>query len=290
MAFITIVSGSLWSCIWHEVDDGFFCSRSSDADMRVGVPTPSKKATLSNRQTGSIANNRSSTIGDIVDSAISSNKLLLYKTVISRALQFFAQSTVFHRFLLQTVYTYSIALLLDPVQYFAVKADSAWKFRLVAEPVLRKALFPFWNREYAVNDLYVFGTDISEDGVFFGFSILLLTWAFLYSLRRPELRYQLSILLAFTGVGWFLTYTTVSKWSLFNQRYFIAAFLLCLPLVGQLFQSVQSQPRSWKRNAAFGLFGFVMITALLFSYSYLFYNTHVMLEQLASLSLIGVRL
>jgi len=174
---------------------------------------------------------------------------------------------------LQTIYTYSVALLLDPMQYFAIKADSAWKFRLAVEPTLRKVLFPFWNREHAVNDLYVFGTDISEDGVFYGFSVLLIAGAFIHTLWQPELRCRLAFLLALVGVGWFLTYATVSKWSLFNQRYFMTAFLLCMPLIGQLFQSVRMLSSSWRRNAAFGLFGFVMISALLFSYSYLLYNT-----------------
>lgn len=174
---------------------------------------------------------------------------------------------------LQTIYTYSIALLIDPVQYFALKADSAWKFRISVEPFVKKMFFPFWNRESAVNDLYVFGTDISEDGVFYGFSVLLILLAAGYLFRKREFRTRLPMWLAVIGAGWFLTYAMISKWSLFNQRYFIAAFLLCMPLVGLLFNAALASPSSRGRNLVLALFGFVAVSSLLFSYSYLFYNT-----------------
>lgn len=174
---------------------------------------------------------------------------------------------------LQTIYTYTLALLIDPVQYFALRADSAWKFRISVEPFVKKMFFPFWDRESAVNDLYVFGTDISEDGVFYGFSILLILLASGYLFCKREFRTRLPMYCAAVGFGWFITYTMISKWSLFNQRYFIAAFLLCMPLVGLLFNAALASPPARGRNLILVLFGFVAMSSLLFSYSYLFYNT-----------------
>lgn len=173
----------------------------------------------------------------------------------------------------QTMSTYFIASLVDPVQYLPLTADKIWKLRLELNSSLKKTISPWWDRNRAIEDLEVFGLSINEDGVFYGFSAWLVLIAIIFLIvRNPDQNAELPGYLAFIAIGWFVTYAGLSKWSWFNQRYFITAFLLCMPLVGHFYQSIFNQSIIWKRNVVWGLFGFVTITSILFCCTYFLYN------------------
>ena len=173
---------------------------------------------------------------------------------------------------LQTAYTYAMETLVDPIQHLGMIPPFKAGIRSVLEPALKTVFFSWWNRKYAVNDLYLFAPDYSENEIFFGFAGALVMFLFIYCARRQDLRNRPAFWLAVVALGWFAAYFTSAKWSLFNQRYFIAAFFLSMPLVGMSFEAVWNEPDNTKKKWILRSFAFVVVTSLLFGLSYLAFN------------------
>ena len=73
------------------------------------------------------------------------------------------------------------------------------------------------------------------------------------------------------GLGWFLTYFALNKYSLYNQRYFVPAIVVMGPSAAAVWDSFA--PGSHWRNRAWRLaFSLVALCGLWFSVHYLIYN------------------
>lgn len=172
---------------------------------------------------------------------------------------------------MQTFYTYAMQVVIDPFQQLGIKPSGSSAIRDTIEPFLKKYLLAGWNPKYAVSELSVFSVGVSENQVFFGFAGILAIASFLVAALKSNLRKHPAFYLSLIAVGWFITYCVSAKWSLYNQRYFISAFFLMLPLAGVTYETAKqdhSPQRSWIR----WLFVFVVATSFIFSVSYLLYN------------------
>jgi hypothetical protein len=127
---------------------------------------------------------------------------------------------------LQTMYTFVVQLLVNPFRYIF---DEKW-----VEAISKHYLFPFWNSKYAFSDLQVITPGICEDSVFFSFAPYFLIVAFVNELRKKEYWSRPSFIFLVVALSWFATYCAVGKWGMYNQRYFISAFLLAMPSLAML--------------------------------------------------------
>lgn len=178
---------------------------------------------------------------------------------------------------LQTMYGFTMQICLNPLLELATVPASSDLYRTIRnklESVSKKNLFAFWNDSYAFSELNIFATDITEDHVFFGVCGPLLIISALFSLLRPKGWKSPVFWVSGLAVGWFLTFCTLYKWSLYNQRYFNFLALLCGPGVGLLFDQVNSCRRGLLKTASIAAFGVVAVCSLLFAWNYLMFNSN----------------
>jgi hypothetical protein len=127
---------------------------------------------------------------------------------------------------LQTMYTFAVQLFVTPFRYLF---EEKW-----LEAISKQYLFPIWERKYAFNDLQVITPGISEDSVWYSFSPYFLVMALANELRKKEHWTRPSFIFLVAGLSWFATYCAAGKWGMYNQRYFISAFLLTMPSLAML--------------------------------------------------------
>ncbi len=135
----------------------------------------------------------------------------------------------------------------------------------------KKTLFAGWNPAHAYSDFYVIPPDLNEDHVWYGFAgPLFLVCGLVCLWRDRRLRGPIGWL-ALLGVGWFVTYFAMNKWSLYIQRYFLPAIVLMAPCAAAV----------WDRRPAVGTvlgtlkrwaFWAVSLTSLWFAIVYLDQN------------------
>jgi hypothetical protein len=126
---------------------------------------------------------------------------------------------------LQTGQAYLFQLFLDPLHRFAF--DLKFTERLNAWGA--QTFFPHWNPAYAFSTFYLFPPDLNEDHVWFGFTGPFILLCAVFCLVRFR-RFAAPVAwLAWLGLGWFVTYFLLNKWSLYNQRYFVLPLLVMSP-------------------------------------------------------------
>lgn len=173
---------------------------------------------------------------------------------------------------LQTMYAYVVQLFLEPFQRLGFFHWRMNEFKRFYDPILTQLLFPGWNKNYAVSDLSIFPNDLSENTVFFGFLSLFVAIVFIYAVTRPQLRRNIAFVLILMALGWFVAYAATSKWSWYNQRYFVASFLLSMPLLSVVYEEALNK-RFFSRRFFLGLFAVIICTTLFFDMSYLTGNS-----------------
>ncbi|KJS02860.1 MAG: hypothetical protein VR65_03710 [Desulfobulbaceae bacterium BRH_c16a] len=127
---------------------------------------------------------------------------------------------------LQTMYTFAVQAFAQPFKFLL---DEQW-----LEAILKKFLFPFSEGKYAFNALKIFTPGISEDSVWFSFTPYFLMIAVVNELRHKRYWVRPSFICLLASLSWFVTYCAVSKWGMYNHRYFISAFLLAMPAMAML--------------------------------------------------------
>jgi len=167
----------------------------------------------------------------------------------------------------QTGYTYLVQLFCEPLGRFTFNLEvidslNQW---------FARTAFKHWNPDHAFSELYTILPDLTEDHVFFGFAgPLFLVCAVVCFWRDPRLRQPVTWA-GLLGLGWFLTYFLLNKYSLYNQRYFVPAIVVMGPAAAAVWDGCVSGS-GW-RNRAWRLgFGLVVVTGLWFSVHYLVYN------------------
>lgn len=180
------------------------------------------------------------------------------------------------RGMLQTMYGFAAQVWLNPWHELVLDPPGARATAGVRQAMEQHALkrfFFFWKDEYTFSELYVFPPDLNEDHVFFGFAGPLLMLAAVWALLRPRGWRHPAFWISLLPVGWFLAYCAMSKWSLYNQRYFNSLALLSGPAAGLLLQRLQaSRSRLWK-PAGMAALGLVVATGFLFAWRYVSTNS-----------------
>ncbi len=176
---------------------------------------------------------------------------------------------------IQTIYTYSLQLAVEPFQRTAIDIPGinvSGAARSYLEPRVRKYFLPAWNPEYAVSDLYIFPPDLNEDHVWFGFAGPLVMLSVLLAIASRSTRKTVIFWLGLASIIWFLTYCAQNKWSLYNQRYFVCAFLLGIPCAGYFIENLTNRI-SVLKNFVNICIVFLVTTSALFGYIYVMTNT-----------------
>ncbi len=125
----------------------------------------------------------------------------------------------------QTTEAYLAQTFLEPLHRFT---DDP-KFTETLNTWAKRTLFPHWNPAHAFSEFYLFPPDLNEDHVFFGFAGPFFILCALLSLARWRRVPTEVFWYALLGAGWFLTYCLLDRWSLYNQRYFVACLLVLSP-------------------------------------------------------------
>ncbi|MDH4316869.1 MAG: hypothetical protein OEV64_00630 [Desulfobulbaceae bacterium] len=146
---------------------------------------------------------------------------------------------------LQAMYTFTVQLFVIPFRFIL---DEYW-----LEAVSKHYLFPIWERKYAFNDLQVVIPGISEDSLWYSFSPYFLSMALFNELRRKEYWLRPSFVFFVAAISWFVTYCAVGKWGMYNQRYFISAFLITMPSLAMLCDVIYGSRKNCAKVARFGL-------------------------------------
>ncbi len=169
---------------------------------------------------------------------------------------------------LQTGYGYLVQLFVEPLARFSfdpgvIKLMNQW---------CADHLFKYWNDAHAFSDLYTIPPDLNEDHVFYGFAgplfLICAVWCYV---RDPKLRRPLSWM-GLLGLGWFITYFALNKWSLYNQRYFVPAIVVLGPCVAAAWDARGAGSR-WAKLLWQWIFGFVLVSGIWFSGHYLLFNS-----------------
>ncbi|MBI2813943.1 MAG: glycosyltransferase family 39 protein [Opitutae bacterium] len=167
----------------------------------------------------------------------------------------------------QTGAAYLVQLFLEPLHRFTFDLQ----FTAQLNTWGARTIFPHWNEAYAFSPLYLFPPDLNEDHVWFGFTGPAILLAAVFCLVRWRRLPAPAVWLALVGLGWFVTYFLLNKWSLYNQRYFVPAILVMSPCVAAVLQAGWDQPRLSRllRNLVAGL----ALCTLWLTGIYLFQNT-----------------
>lgn len=167
----------------------------------------------------------------------------------------------------QTGKTYLVQLFFEPLGRFTFDQEviaslNQWFSRHV---------FANWNEAYAFSELYTILPDLTEDHVFFGFAgPLFLVCAIVCFWRDPKLRQPVSWV-GLLGLGWFMAYFALNKYSLYNQRYFVPAIVVMGPCAAAVWDARSTGSRWFHHGWCLG-FGFVALSGAWFSVHYLTWN------------------
>ncbi len=167
----------------------------------------------------------------------------------------------------QTGAAYLVQLFIEPLHRFTFDL----KFTAELNAWGARTFFPHWNEAYAFSPLYLFPPDLNEDHVWFGFTGPVIFLAAIFCVARWRRVPVTAAWLAALGLGWFVTYFLLNKWSLYNQRYFVPAILVMTPCLGAVVQAGWASGR-WRpltRNLLVAL----AACAVWLSGVYLFQNT-----------------
>ncbi|MBX3736358.1 MAG: glycosyltransferase family 39 protein [Candidatus Didemnitutus sp.] len=167
----------------------------------------------------------------------------------------------------QTAEGYLAQLCLEPLSRFDFEPKRTERLNAWAG----HALFPHWNEAYAFSDFFLFPPDLTEDHVWFGFTGPAILLAALLCLVWPQRVPSATVWLAFLGLGWFATYFLLNRWSLYNQRYMVAALALMTPCLAILWD--RGAPGTRSRRAARLLLGALALSSLWLAGAYLTQNT-----------------
>lgn len=130
----------------------------------------------------------------------------------------------------QTSKAYLVQLFLEPLHRFCPDP----KFSELLNAWGRQMFFPHWNPAYAFSDFLLFPLDLNEDHVWFGLAGPMVVLCALGCLLRFRRHATATVWLALLGLGWFVTYFALNKWSLYNQRYFVLPLLVLSPCLAVL--------------------------------------------------------
>lgn len=167
----------------------------------------------------------------------------------------------------QTSQAYLVQLFIEPLHRFS--HDLTFTGQLNAWG--QRTFFPQWNEAYAFSPLYLFPPDLNEDHVWFGFAGPFIVLCAAFCLLRPRPRPVPVMWLAALGLGWFATYFTLNKWSLYNQRYFVLAILVLSPCVAAAVDAAWSRPGL--RRTARNVLALLALSSVWLAAIYLFLNT-----------------
>ena len=175
----------------------------------------------------------------------------------------------------QTGVGYTTQLFIEPLQRFTLDYEFTGQLNEWANV----HLFPHWNNTYAFSPLYVFPPDLNEDHVWFGFTGPLIVLCALWVLARDWRLRSPESWLALLGIGWFLIYFGLNKWSLYIQRYFVPPILVMAPCVAVALRDM-IKLRAVRRNLLRLPFVLAAGTTTWFGGHYLVKNTNRPLEPL----------
>jgi len=168
----------------------------------------------------------------------------------------------------QTAQAYTTQLFIEPLHRFTFDLEHTGRLNDWAT----QFLFPHWNNAHAFSPFFIFPPDLNEDHVWFGFAgPLILLSAIVVLLRDWRCKSPISWL-ALLGIGWFLTYFLLNKWSLYIQRYFVPPLLIMAPCLA-------ANIDHWRKSSALKLWGLrfvlwsVVGTSLWFGGHYLVHNS-----------------
>lgn len=167
----------------------------------------------------------------------------------------------------QTSSAYLVQLFIEPLHRFTHDLRFTEQLNLWGA----RTFFPNWNAAYAFSPLYLFPPDLNEDHVWFGFTGPLVFLAAVFCLLRRKQFPLSAVWLAWVGLGWLITYFTLNKWSLYNQRYFVPVILVMAPCLAAVLAAGWASP-SWRRTVRGTVVGLAVCTLWL-SGVYLFNNT-----------------
>ena len=167
----------------------------------------------------------------------------------------------------QTAKAYLVQIFFEPLGRFAFDLDqinflNRWFDRHV---------FTHWNEAYAFSPLYLIPPDLNEDHVFFGFAGPLFLICAIICLGRDRRLQRPMSWVALLGLGWFITYFALNKWSLYNQRYFVPPLVLLGACSASVLDAGGGGATALRRAKRLG-FCAVAITGLWFSLFYLVKN------------------
>ena len=175
----------------------------------------------------------------------------------------------------QTAQAYTTQLFIEPLHRFTFDLELTGRLNDWAT----SSLFPHWNNAHAFSSFFIFPPDLNEDHVWFGFAgPLLLLSAIVVLLRDWRCKSPVAWL-ALLGIGWFLIYFLLNKWSLYIQRYFVPPLLVMGPCLAATIDrwSSYGPVRLWVNRVVVSL---VIGTSLWFGAHYLLFNTSRPLEPL----------
>jgi len=168
---------------------------------------------------------------------------------------------------LQTGAAYLVQLFLEPLHRFTFDLQ----FTAQLNTWGARTIFPHWNEAYAFSPLYLFPPDLNEDHVWFGFTGPAILLAAVFCLVRWRRLPAPAVWLALVGLGWFVTYFLLNKWSLYNQRYFVPAILVMSPAVAAVVEAGWNSPHL--RRTTRNLLLVLAATSVWLAGVYLFRNT-----------------
>jgi len=168
----------------------------------------------------------------------------------------------------QTATGYLVPLFFEPFARFTFDLEQIHTLNLW----FQQNVFANWNEAYAFSPLYTILPDLNEDHVYFGFAgPLCLICAILCLWRDRRLQHPMGWL-ALLGLGWFVAYFALNKWSTYNQRYFVPPLVLLGPCAAAIFDGPLNGSILLRR-VRHGLFLLVAACGLWFSVHYLLKNT-----------------
>jgi len=167
----------------------------------------------------------------------------------------------------QTSEAYLLQLFIEPLHRFTF--DMTFTGQLNAWG--QQTFFPHWNPAYAFSPLYLFPPDLNEDHVWYGFAGPCILLSAVFCLARPRKTSAPLLWLAALGLGWFVTYFFLNKWSLYNQRYFVPAILVMSPCLAPVVEAGWASA-PFRRGTRYVLSALVL-SALWMAGVYLFQNT-----------------
>lgn len=168
----------------------------------------------------------------------------------------------------QTGATYLLQFFVEPLHRFTFDLERTTQLN----QWFINTFFKHWNPAHAFSELYIFPPDLNEDHVWFGFAGPFALLCALVVVVFPRKWYRPEGLAALAGFGWLAAFFLLNKWSLYNQRYFIAAYFAFTPSVALLWDAVPKWSW-WRRSLGILVALAVIFTSCWFGAHYQFANT-----------------